>query len=163
MNCTCEVGKVGPCHRNGISLTEVVREREKPFRATVPASARSNFELVSEFMAKFRQEPRPLAPDLGSPELKTLRLCLILEEYNELYDALIREDIVAAADALADLEYVILGAYIAFGIDGPHVFREVHRSNMTKLEEGEPILRSDGKILKGRDYDPPNLRPILGL
>lgn len=39
--------------------------------------------------------------------------------------------------------------------------REVHRSNLTKLENGKPLKREDGKILKGSGYEKPKLEPIL--
>ena len=40
-------------------------------------------------------------------------------------------------------------------------FEEVHRSNMSKLENGKPIFREDGKILKGKNYFRPNLKQFV--
>jgi len=66
------------------------------------------------------------------------------------------------ADAIADLLYVVYGAALTFGIPTAEVFAEVHRSNMTKLgDDGLPIYRDDGKVLKGPHYSPPDLAPIL--
>jgi predicted HAD superfamily Cof-like phosphohydrolase len=51
---------------------------------------------------------------------------------------------------------------LGMGIDLPEVVREIHRSNMTKLDrDGKPIYREDGKVLKGEDYEPPNLEGVL--
>jgi predicted HAD superfamily Cof-like phosphohydrolase len=99
-------------------------------------------------------------PTLDVPaELKELRCALIEEEAAEFRDALEANDIVGVADAIADLLY---GAALTFGIPATAVFSEVHRSNMTKLDEhGEPILRADGKVMKGPNFSPPNLAPIL--
>src|SRR4051812_4427776 len=73
-------------------------------------------------------------PILGVPELvKQLRCALIEEEAAEFRTAIEKNDIVAVADAIADLLYVTYGAALTFGIPVREVFAEVHRSNMTKL------------------------------
>lgn len=102
-------------------------------------------------------------PTLDVPDdVKALRCALIEEEAQELRDAVAADDIVEVADAIADLLYVVYGAARTFGIPVREVFDEVHRSNMTKLgRDGEPILRADGKVMKGPDFSPPRLRPIL--
>lgn len=75
-----------------------------------------------------------------------------------------KTDVVAAADTLGDLEYVVNGMALGMGVDLPAVVREIHRSNMTKLgPDGKPIYREDGKILKGEGYEPPRLKELLGL
>ena len=66
------------------------------------------------------------------------------------------------ADALTDILYVTYGAAAAFGIDLDACFKEVHRSNMSKLDaNGQPIYREDGKVMKSELYSKPNLEPIL--
>ena len=68
------------------------------------------------------------------------------------------------ADALTDLLYVIYGMGITYGLNLDECFKEVHRSNMSKLgADGKPIYRSDGKVLKGENYSPPNLKRILNI
>jgi predicted HAD superfamily Cof-like phosphohydrolase len=95
-------------------------------------------------------------------QLQDLRLGLIKEEVQELADAISAHDLVAIADALGDIVYVTFGAALTFGVDLDAIIAEIHRSNMTKLgRDGKPILRSDGKVLKGPDYSPPRLVPIL--
>ncbi len=90
------------------------------------------------------------------------RCAAIDEEAQELRDALDADDIVEVADAIGDLLYVVYGAALTFGIPTSEVFSEIHRSNMTKLDEnGEPILRADGKVLKGPNFSPPDLMPLL--
>lgn len=66
------------------------------------------------------------------------------------------------AKELADLAYVVYGAAVTFGIDLDSVIAEVHRSNMTKLgEDGKPIYREDGKVLKGPSYEQANVEKVL--
>ena len=79
------------------------------------------------------------------------------EEARELREAVESGDVVATADALADLAYVVYGAALHFGIDLDAVLREVHRSNMTKSPAG------DGKAIKGSRYEPPVIAQLLGL
>lgn len=73
-------------------------------------------------------------------------------------------DLVEAADALADIRYVTDGAALEWGIPLEKCLREVHRSNMSKLgADGKPLLREDGKILKGPNFTLPDLKTILEL
>ena len=121
----------------------------------------TNFKKVKQFMTVFGQ-PIATEPNLGTEELKKLRYDLIREEVEELCDGLQKGDLVETADALTDILYVVYGAAAAFGIDIDACFNEVHRSNMSKLgNDGLPIYREDGKVLKSNNYSPPNLRPIL--
>jgi len=122
----------------------------------------TNFELVGDFMEAFGQEVQlePTWPDFNTREL---RLELIAEELDELSDAVADRDMIQIADALTDLLYVVYGAGHAFGIDLDECFHEVHNSNMSKLgENGKPIHREDGKVMKGPGYFEPDLESILG-
>jgi len=102
-------------------------------------------------------------PTLEVPDaVKQIRCALIEEEAAEFRAAVEAGDLVEVADAIADLLYVVYGAALTFGVPADEVFWEVHRSNMTKLgEDGLPIYRDDGKVLKGPNYSPPDLLPIL--
>lgn len=63
---------------------------------------------------------------------------------------------------LADLMYVTIGAAVTFGLPLEEVFYEVHKSNMSKLgEDGKPIYREDGKVLKGPNYKEPDLEKFF--
>ena len=93
--------------------------------------------------------------------MSKLTLNLIAEEYNELREAIAEKDIIATADALCDLLYVIYGTGDEFGMDLDGCFDRVHRSNMSKFVNGKPILREDGKILKGPNYFPPDFQGVL--
>lgn len=121
----------------------------------------TNFDMVREFTTAFKQELRN-SPGFPSDEVRALRVNLIAEELGELVDAIDAEDIVEVADALTDILYVTYGAGLAFGIDLDKCFAEVQRSNMTKLDiDGQPIYREDGKVIKGPNYDPPNIKKVL--
>ena len=121
----------------------------------------SNFEKVGDFMEAFGQEVlyMPTLPDFN---LAALRLDLIEEEVQELRDGLGRSSLLEVADALTDILYVVYGAGHAFGIDLDDCFSEVHRSNMTKLgEDGRPMYRDDGKVMKGPNYEEPDLSQFV--
>lgn len=123
----------------------------------------TNFKLVGNFMNRFGQEVIDKeSPNLGTQELQDLRVELIQEELKELQEALKEKNIVEVADALTDILYVAYGAGHAFGIDLDECFQEVHFSNMSKLgDDGKPIYREDGKVMKGPRYFEPDLRYVL--
>ena len=124
---------------------------------------KNNFERVKEFMDTFGQEVKTKA-EWPDQDVADLRFDLIHEELNELEDAIYKPEgtLVDVADALTDLLVVVYGAGHAFGIDLDECFKEVHRSNMSKLgEDGKPIYREDGKVLKGPNYSEPDLKGIV--
>lgn len=104
-------------------------------------------------------------PRLDDDRVNGLRISLIQEELDELSEALKARDVTEVLDALTDLQYVLDGAYLSLGLHGfkDVAFAEVHRSNMSKLgRDGKPVVReSDGKILKGPDYTPPDIASIV--
>ena len=123
----------------------------------------TNNDKVKKFMETYGQEVKH-RPEFPDADTCNLRLELIAEELNELYDAISDKDIIAVADALTDILYVTYGAGHAFGVDLDACFDEVQRSNMSKLgEDGKPIYRDDGKVLKGPNYSEPNLERVLGM
>jgi predicted HAD superfamily Cof-like phosphohydrolase len=122
---------------------------------------RTNYEKVVQFMKIFGQQVYDF-PTIPDETIQKLRVDLIDEEFNEFKEALAAKDIVAVADALTDILYVVYGAGAAFGIDLDATFAEVHDSNMSKLgEDGQPIFREDGKVLKGPNYFKPDLFSVL--
>jgi predicted HAD superfamily Cof-like phosphohydrolase len=128
-----------------------------------PSSARPTaFEAVGEFHAAFGVTSRSV-PTAAVPAAElALRQDLLDEEVDELRDAVRAADVVAIADALADIVYIACGTAQALGIPFDDVFAEVHRANMSKLgADGRPILRADGKILKGPTYTPPDVAAVL--
>ena len=113
--------------------------------------------MVEEFHRKFdlRAEPVPVILD---EETRRLRVRLIQEEFDEVKEALAREDLACIAKELADLLYVIYGTAVSCGIDMDPVFREVHRSNLSKVGG---YKRGDGKWVKPATYSPAQIAPIL--
>ena len=138
--------------------------------------------MVAEFHGAF-DLPNRLGQ--GKPnamhERTELRWDLIGEEYREFvheHDERIADyapdggpifvpwvrDTANYAKELADLVIVSFGAAIEAGIDLNMVLGAVHASNMSKLgEDGKPIYREDGKVLKGPNYSAPNIKEVLGL
>lgn len=121
----------------------------------------SNYTKVCNWHDKFNV-PLAYEPALLTDDRRLLRKKLIEEEQEELFKAMADEDMVEIADGLADLLYVVYGTAAEYGIDIDAVFTEVQRSNLSKLgEDGKPIYRDDGKVLKGPNFFPPNIRAVL--
>lgn len=97
----------------------------------------------------------PTAPDEAT---RLLRERLIEEEFAELREAMGAGDVPSIAKELADLLYVVYGTAVSCGIDMEHVFREVHRSNMSKVGGHK---RDDGKWVKPPTYSKADLDSIL--
>ncbi len=145
---------------------------------------------VAEFHRTFKHpvEPHPCIP---APERCKLRVSLLAEELRELEEAIADNDMVGVADALCDLQYVLSGAVLEFGLGEKfrRLFDEVQRSNMSKvchsLEEAEATVKyyaetrgvpcfyheengvylvyrtEDRKTLKSVYYSPADLKSIL--
>lgn len=91
-------------------------------------------------------------------DLACVRMHLITEEAAELAKALVRGDRVAAADAIGDLLYVVVGAAVSFGLPLDKIFDEIQKSNMTKAVR-DPL---DTRLrTKGASYVPPNIQAIV--
>ena len=121
----------------------------------------TNFEMAGDFMEAYGQDI-PLHPTWPDSATQNLRMALIDEEVGELRDSLKNRDMIGVADALTDILYVVYGAGQAFGIDLDECYNEVHRSNLTKLgEDGRPIKDENGKVMKGPNYEEPNLEQYL--
>ena len=129
---------------------------------------KSNFKKVSEFHKAFKVDEQ----DLSYKDTLALREKLIKEEvdetvveFNEIrfnldneekpnHEKLLKE--------LVDILYVVYGTAVSLGLDIDDAFDEVHKSNMLKLDDdGNPIFREDGKILKGPNYKAPDLKKIV--
>ena len=116
--------------------------------------------MVKEFMTAFGQN----TPEKFSVNEYpfALRASLIEEEAREFVHAASNGNPIEMIDAMCDLLYVTYGAAVAMGIDLEPFFSEVHRSNMSKLgEDGKPIYRSDGKVIKPAHWSPPDLPSVL--
>lgn len=93
-----------------------------------------------------------------------LRYKLMREENEEYLDAAREGDLVEIADALGDQLYILCGTILKHGLQHKieEVFQEIQRSNMSKLDEdGKPIYREDGKVMKSNLYFKPDIKSIL--
>jgi len=126
--------------------------------------SRTTLEMVQEFHETYGL-PVEKGQTLSDEKTRMLRVNLLAEELEELQEALADGDIQETLDALIDLQYVLDGAFLSFGMHAvkQDAFDEVHRSNMSKLgADGKPIRReSDGKVLKGPDYFKPDLAQFV--
>ena len=146
---------------------------------------------VAEFHRTF-QHPIKENPGIPAPSRCALRVSLIAEELEELQEAIEDGDIVEIADALCDIQYVLSGAVLEFGLGDKFtdLFNEVQRSNMSKScsteQEAQATVdyyqnqkdtpcyykqvdgkflvfrTSDQKTLKSVNYSPADLKTILG-
>jgi len=155
--------------KNDIHLTEIDAihyELEK-----IPHTM---FEMLQEFHDVFDlvSNDKPTIPDY---ETIKLRMALIKEEYKEVMEEFGCDVNIGSIDdyrnainleklakELCDLMYVVLGTGVSFGLPMDKCFAEVHRSNMSKLDEkGKVLRREDGKVLKSDLYQPANLKDII--
>ncbi|HEX6472638.1 MAG TPA: hypothetical protein VF069_26340 [Streptosporangiaceae bacterium] len=119
-------------------------------------------ELVARFHDAFGLPRHAMPSAQVAEEVKKQRRALLAEETQELDDAMDAGDLVAIADALADIAYVIHGTAVTYGIDLDPVFTEVHRSNMSKLgPDGRPKVDAAGKVIKSSNYIRPDIPAVL--
>ena len=117
-------------------------------------------EFHNTFNIGFNEIP---TADLGE-KIHELRYNLMKEENEEYLEAVQNNDLTEIADALGDMLYILCGTIIEHGLQHKieAVFDEIQRSNMSKLgEDGKPIFREDGKVMKGANYLKPNFTAIL--
>jgi predicted HAD superfamily Cof-like phosphohydrolase len=155
------------CHQEGIkdesqSLRDCIKHLQDGFvapgyKAHLVTHGIKEQEMVKEFHKAFDIliNDNPTMPDQLTREL---RIALIEEECFELDEAFVEENIVKVADAIGDLLYVVYGAAVSCGINMDAIFKEIHRSNMTKVGGRK---RADGKWEKPDTYSPANLKPII--
>jgi predicted HAD superfamily Cof-like phosphohydrolase len=125
---------------------------------------KDSIKAVHQFHTAFglgiKEEP---TANIGE-ERTLLRYHLMKEENEEYLDATKNNDLVEIADALGDMLYILCGTIIEHGMQHKikEVFEEIQRSNMSKLDNnGKPIYREDGKVLKGPNYFKPNIKKVL--
>lgn len=110
--------------------------------------------------------PNEQVPKAGvEKQLILLRHRLMNEENEEYLEAALNNDNVEVADALGDMLYILCGTILTHGMQHiiEDVFEEIQRSNMSKLgEDGKPIYREDGKVMKGPNYFRPDIAKVLG-
>lgn len=124
---------------------------------------KKQLEAVEKFHNAFGQNngkyPRPL-----TQEEFELRHKLMAEENDEYKEACEANSLVEIADALGDQLYILCGTILRHGMQHiiEDVFNEIQASNMSKLgDDGKPVLRDDGKILKGPGYFRPDLSKFI--
>ena len=158
---------------NNFTFSELLakaRERDAVKPASAPSpdlEQKSWIDCVKEFNEAY-DVPTLTTVDLWDAYVATVaeQMDLIVEEHEELHDAfarwykgtVYRETEIPILDAICDSIYVLIGLALKMGFDLDGAFREVHRSNMSKLgPDGKPIKRADGKVLKGPNFTPPKL------
>ena len=99
---------------------------------------------------------------INSTELLVLRKNLIKEEMEEVFEAIKEKDEAHVLKELVDVVVVCVGMSDTYGWDFDNAFKRVHESNMSKLDdEGKPIYREDGKVIKSKNYKEPYLDDLV--
>ncbi len=120
-------------------------------------------EAVELFHNSFGIENNATPTNISLSDIR-LRYHLMKEENEEYLEAAESNNLVEIADALGDQLYILCGTLLKHGLQHKieEIFFEIQRSNMSKLDEnGKPIYREDGKILKSNLYFKPNIEKIL--
>lgn len=123
--------------------------------------SKTQYEMVREFTKAMGQPLDQLCGfDLGyDAGLESMRFKLIIEELHEFTDATDKENLLKE---LADLLYVVYGYAATYGLPIDEAFKRVHESNMSKLgDDGKPLYRDDGKVLKGPNYKQADLGDLV--
>lgn len=124
---------------------------------------KNQLDAVERFHEAFSQEFAQ-HPVMLDEDKFMLRHRLMAEENDEYLEACQNRDMKGIADALGDQMYILCGTIIKHGLQHviEDIFYEIHQSNMSKLgPDGKPILREDGKILKGESYFKPDISKFL--
>lgn len=116
------------------------------------------YQDIIDFEEQVRNQIYPKVPHIPTKKDKELRKALIEEEVGETLNALKYDDLVELADGIVDSIVVLIGTAVTYGIDIRPVWDEVLRSNMSKKGG---LIRDDGKLLKPKTYEPPNIKDIL--
>ncbi len=120
-------------------------------------------KMVHEFQTVF-ESTLENHPKIDNSKVNMMRIHLLQEELGELSLAIANGDILGVFDALCDLDYVLQGTWLSLGFHAAKLdgIKEVHRSNMSKLDQNsKPIKTPGGRIVKSSKYTPPNLKNIL--
>lgn len=129
-------------------------------------------DVVKEFMKAMKQ---PVGVKNPTAKLLEFRYNLLLEEVKELgeeiaiamaetafKDGIPDKVMIRILKEAADVQYVLSGLVVTLDLPMQEAFNRVHKSNMSKLDdEGNPIYREDGKVMKGPNYAPPNLESLV--
>jgi predicted HAD superfamily Cof-like phosphohydrolase len=121
-------------------------------------------ECVKKFHEIYKLNYKKTPTAKLNDEKIELRFNLMAEENQEYLEAANNNDLIEVADALGDMLYILCGTIIEHGMQDKieEVFDEIQRSNMSKLgNDGNPIFREDGKVMKGPNYFKPNISKIL--
>lgn len=137
-------------------MKELKKDNDRLSSRIMTSIKQFNFLYNIEYNSKV--DPNPTLDKYG------LRYELMKEENDEYLESLKNNDVIGVADALGDMLYILYGTILAHGMQHviEEVFDEIHESNLSKLgEDGKPIYREDGKVIKGPNYFPPNLDKII--
>lgn len=116
------------------------------------------YKDMVEFEKEVMKSNHPSIPTIPSDKLKTLRKNIIKEEIEETFNAMQYDDMIEIADGIVDSIVVLIGTAITYGIDLQPVWDEVHKTNMAKKGG---TFRDDGKLLKPKDWQAPDIKSIL--
>lgn len=125
---------------------------------------KKQLDAVKEFHKSFGLGVSQKPTSSLSKSTIELRYSLMKEENEEYLEAALSNNLTEIADALGDMLYILCGTILEHGMQHKieEIFDEIQRSNMSKLgEDGKPIYREDGKVMKGPNYFKPDIEKII--
>lgn len=148
-------GILAPANHSFDAINKFVNaspEYEELQWAMLGMASASTMEMVIEFHNAFR---------INLEKRKGTSHKFMAEELQEFLEA---KNDVERLDALCDIQYFLDGSFHAYGWEKikDKAMKEIHRSNMSKMgADGKPIIRADGKIIKGANYSKPELEQFI--
>ena len=139
-----------------------VWEEPGPTARTYMVTVNSQLATLADALKKWSGAVKAEGDDPGATML--LRLQLLVEEVGEVADALLTGSQVQLLQELTDVQYVLDGTYLTYGLDVAKnaAMAEVHTANMSKFDAfGRPVIGPSGRVEKGPNYKPPHLLMIL--
>ncbi len=139
-------------------VTKVLKERTFTKLSTI---LRMNSYIHTSLMDQAEQFRSAYSLTNGK-DRRTGQKALIDEEWSEFHEAFHMKDDCEQLKELSDLVYVCYQFAASQEWDLDEAMNRVHKSNMSKLgEDGKPLYRADGKVLKGPNYQPPKLNDLI--
>ena len=146
-------------------MSDIITQTQKWFEIAVPNPTSKNIstqvgchlEEVAEMLNALTNADPELASKMGFLSEAIDHVGNLIKKNG----GIMVKDRVELLDALADQIVTATGVGTFLGMDVPGALAEVNRSNYSKFEDGEPIFNENKKVMKGKDYTPPDLKPYI--
>lgn len=149
-------------------MSDIITQTKKWFEIAVPNPTSKNISTQIgchlEEVVEMLVELNSLTPEYQEQLTKAIGALTVLSDtmkQNAHAFNVAQEQRLAVLDSLADQIVTATGVGTFLGMNVPGALAEVNRSNYSKFEDGEPIFNENKKVMKGKDYTPPDLKPYI--